>query len=154
VSQKTKPVGTCDNCGGPIKPDEWYTRRGARRYCSIECRNAGNSHEGEPIRFAKLMQRVLTGRWVNPRSAMTPEQISETQSRASRTTRTREVREGRWRNPALDAAAREKLSRPRKHSGPLASAIDRMGQGVSLRDLTTEERQAWSDYRKGLRKRE
>jgi hypothetical protein len=149
---KVKPVGICDFCGGPIKPDEWYHRRGPRQYCSIECRNAGNSHAGEPVRYAKLMNRVVAGRWINPRSLMTQEQISAVQSRASRTARLHEVAEGRWKNPALADEAREKLSRPRKHSGPSADAIDKLERGISLRDLTQEEREAHRAYRRELRR--
>jgi len=40
-----------------------------------------------------------------------------------------EVSEGRWRNPALTDAARRKLSRPRKHTGALARAIDKARTG-------------------------
>lgn len=81
---------------------------------------------------------------------MTPEQISEAQSRASRTARLREVSEKRWRNPALDDKARRKLSRPRKHSGVLARAIDKARTG-GMAALTPAEHRAYLKWRRELR---
>ena len=106
MPDKTQPLGICDHCLGPIKPDEWYTRRGPRRYCSIECRNTGNSREGEPVRHAKLMERIEAGEWKPPQAFMTPDEISARQAKASRTSRLREVKQGRWRNPGTTPRAR------------------------------------------------
>lgn len=103
---KTAPIGTCDHCGGPIPPGEWYTRRGPRRYCCIDCKNTANSRNGNPARVAKLHEAVADGRWVNPRANMTTEEISALQSESSRKGRLREVAEGRWRNPGLSDEAR------------------------------------------------
>jgi hypothetical protein len=149
MSEKTAPVGTCDHCGGSIHPDEWYTRRGPRRYCCRDCKNTANSRAGAPIRSDKGKQRVALGTWTNPRDVMTQEQISAVQSQASRKARLREVREGRWRNPALDDAAREKLSRPRKHVGIIHRVLEKLRLG-SVRDLTDEEREAHNAYRRDL----
>ncbi len=150
---KVNPIGVCDLCGGPIAPGEWYTRRGPRRYCSRECRNTANSRAGNPVRTAKLRQRVAAGRWHNPREGMTPEQISAVQSVASRTSRNREVREGRWRNPALADEAREKLSRPRKHTGALHAAFEKLRRGLGVGDLLPEEQEAHREYRRKLREK-
>jgi hypothetical protein len=150
---KTAPVGICDHCAGPIHPDEWFTRRGPRRYCCIDCRNTANSRNGNPVRTAKLRESVAAGAWHNPRERMTPEQISAVQSHASRAGRLREVREGRWRNPALDAAAREKLSRPRKHAGALHIAIERIRAGAHVADLTIDEQAAYRAHAHALRER-
>jgi DNA-binding transcriptional regulator YiaG len=67
--------------------------------------------------------------------------------------RQREVKENRWRNPALDEKARRKLSRPRKHIDDpvLHSAIEKLGAGVSVPDLTPEEQEAHRAYRRRLR---
>jgi hypothetical protein len=82
---------------------------------------------------------------------MTPEQISEVQSRVSRKGRLREVAEGRWRNPALDDQAREKLSLPRKHGdNPLLhSALEKLRRGA-MSGLTPEEQQVYRAYRQEL----
>lgn len=106
MTDKIAPIGICDLCGSQIPAGDHYTRRGPRRYCSVECKNTGNSRAGEPVRYRKLLARIAAGTWTNPREGMTPEQVSAVQARASRTTRTREVSEGRWRNPALGLAAR------------------------------------------------
>jgi DNA-binding transcriptional regulator YiaG len=151
VAEKTATIGICDFCGGPIPAHLWYTRRGPRLHCSLDCRNAANSRAGAPIRSEKAKERVERGEWVNPRSTMTPEQISAAQSHASRTARSREVAEGRWRNPALDDQAREKLSQPRTHGdNPLLhSALEKLRRGT-MADLTPDERQAHRDYRRQL----
>lgn len=150
---KTQPIGTCDHCLGPIPADEWYTRRGPRRYCCIDCRNTANSRNGEPVRHAKMMERVEAGEWVNPRSLMTPEEISAAQSEASRKGRLREVAEGRWRNPALTDAARAKLSRPRKHHGLLHTALEKLTAGKRMAELTVAERRVYHAYRTRLKRK-
>lgn len=144
MPDKTQPIGTCDHCLGPIPPGQWRTRRGPRLYCSLECRNTANSRAGNPVRVQKLRQAVQTGTWQNPAKLRPP--TPEEQSARSRKGRLREVAEGRWRNPALTPAARAKLSRPRKHSGPLASAIERLKTGVSMSGLTIEEADAYRSY--------
>lgn len=149
---KTAPVGICDHCGGKIHPDEHYTRRGPRRYCSTDCKNTANSRAGAPIRSDKAKERVAAGVWQNPRDLMTPEEISQTQSRASRTARQRELHEGNWRNPALTDEAREKLSRPRKHDGLLHRVIEKLRRG-SVKNLTPEEQEAHRVYRRSLQKK-
>ena len=155
TTEKTAPIGICDHCGGPIPPDEWYHRRGPRRYCCIDCRNAANSQNSKAIRSAKTIERIEAGTWFNPRSRMTPEAIHAAQSNASRKGRLREVAEGRWRNPALDDAAREKLSRPRKYADNpvLHRALERLRTGVRVAGLTDEERAAHRAYRAELKAR-
>lgn len=109
--EKTAPIGTCDHCLGPIHADEHYTSKGQpRRYCCRDCRNTANSRNSAPIRIEKARERVDTGQWVNPRELMTPEQISATQSAASRVGRLREIAEGGWRNPGLSPESRAKNS--------------------------------------------
>lgn len=150
---KIKSVGVCDLCGGPIPRGEWYTSKGAPRlHCSIECRQTANSRAGNPKRIEKLRQAIARGEWKNPRALMTPEEISAAQSHASRTARTREVKEGHWRNPALGAKARKKLSRPRKHRGRLHRALELLRQGIKLRDLPDDLRAAHNRYRRRLAK--
>ena len=120
--EKTAPIGICDHCGGPIALDEWYTRRGPRRYCCRDCRNTANSRNGNPVRVAKVMQRVADGQWTNPRANMTTEEISAIQSLASRKGRLREVAEGRWRNPGLsdEARATNRAKQAERFSDPAA----------------------------------
>lgn len=150
---KIKSVGVCDLCGGAIPRGEWYTSKGAPRlHCSIECRQTANSRAGNPKRIAKLRQAIARGEWQNPRALMTPEEISKAQSHASKTARTREVKEGRWRNPALGAKARKKLSRPRKHHGRLHRALEMLREGVKARDLPEDLRRSHNRYRRRLAK--
>lgn len=148
MADKTQPIGVCDHCLEPIPEDLWYTRRGPRLYCSIDCRNTANSRTSKDIRAAKGKQRVKEGRWKNP--AMLNPPSAKEQGERARKGRLREVAEGRWRNPALSDEARAKLSRPRKHSGPLHSAIEQLRQGKRLPELTPEERAAYSKYRSNL----
>ncbi len=153
MADKTSPLGICDHCGNKIPVENWHTRRGPRRYCSIECKNTANSRIGAPVRSAKAKVRVATGIWHNPRSKMTKEQIHATQTESSRKARLREVAEGRWRNPALTDEARQKLSRPRRLTGILHSAQEKLYRGLSMHDLTQEERDAYHEYRRELRER-
>lgn len=151
LRDKRAPIGICDLCGDLIPRDEWYTSKGRERlYCSTTCKATANSRAGAPIRSRKAKERVARGEWINPRARMTGEEISRVQSRASRAARLREVREGHWRNPAVDDRARRKLSRPRKHRGALHRAIEKLRLG-SMDSLTDAERRAWTKYRRGLR---
>lgn len=150
MSEKTKPLGICDHCDGPIKPGEWYTSKGKpRRYCSRDCRNTGNSRSGSPARLAKMRERIRMGEWRNP-AEIRPPTPAEQAARA-RKGRLREVSEGRWRNPAADEAAREKLSRARKHDPVLHSALEKLRQGARIAELLPEEQEAHRAYRKQLR---
>lgn len=151
---KIRSVGVCDLCGGAIPRGEWYTSKGAPRlHCSLECKQTANSRAGNPKRIAKLRQAIARGEWQNPRAHMTPEEISKAQAHASKTARTREVAAGRWRNPALDAKARKKLSRPRKHYGRLHRALELLRAGVKARDLPEDLRKSHQRYRRRLAKR-
>ena len=147
---KRQPLGICDHCLGPIPPRQWYTSRGRPRlYCSVECRNTANSRAGAPIRSGKLLERIARGEWQNPAELRTP--TSDEQAYRARKGRRREVAEGRWRNPALSDAAREKLSRPRKHNGLLHTVVEKLRQGLSVTDLSPDEQAAHRAYRKQLR---
>lgn len=148
MADKQAPIGICDFCGGPIPRSEWYTRRGPRLYCSVDCKNTANSRVGAPIRSRKAKERVRRGEWQNPHHIHPP--TSEEQSRRSRLARTREVESGRWRNPALTDKARAKLSRPRKHTGALHKALEKLRRG-SMIDLTDAERKAYLRWRHELR---
>ena len=117
MKPKIQPVGICDHCLEPIPEDLWYTRRGPRLFCSIDCKNTANSRAGSEIRAAKARQRVKEGRWQNP-AALNPPDPQEI-GKGTRRIRLKEVAEGRWRNPALSDDARAKLSQPRKHEGTL-----------------------------------
>lgn len=129
LTDKTAPIGTCDYCLGPIHPDEHYTSKGQpKRYCCRDCRNTANSRNGNEIRTGKVRERVEAGQWVNPRERMTPEQISATQSVASRTGRLREVAEGRWRNPGLTPEARRENSKYQRKRFKKQSERDRIAQ--------------------------
>lgn len=149
MSDKVRPLGVCDNCGGAIPRERWYTsKRKPRRYCCVDCRNAGNSHAGEATRYAKMLAHIAAGEWKNPVELRPP--TSEEQAHRARLGRLREVESGTWRNPAKSDEARQKLSRPRKHSGALADAIEKLRQGVSVADLTPEEQEAHRAYRRAL----
>ena len=148
---KQKPIGVCDHCEGPIPRGEWYTSKGTPRlHCSFECKQTANSRKGNPTRVSKLVKRVAAGLWKNPRDGLDSETIKQLQSTASRKGRLREVAEGRWRNPALTDEARKKLSRPRKHSDVLHSAIEKL-RTMKMDELTIEERDAYHAYRSELR---
>jgi len=151
-SEKIQPLGVCDNCLGNIPKERWYTSKGKpRRYCSVECRNTGNSHEGEAVRHAKMLQRMERGEWRNPMQLRPP--TPEEQAERARKGRLAEVEAGTWRNPALSDEAREKLSRPRKHFGVLASALEKLHQGVPVAQLTPEEQDAHRAYRRELKQK-
>jgi hypothetical protein len=146
---KQQPLGTCDLCLGPIPPDLGnYTSKGRPRLYR-DCQNTANSRAGSPERSRKAKQRVERGQWQNPHQANPP--TGEEQSRRATLARQREVEAGRWRNPALTDEARAKLSRPRKHTGPLHQAIEKLKRGLKMADLTLEERQAYREYQADLR---
>ena len=146
---KQKPIGICDLCLGPIPRADWHTSKGhLRLYCSVDCRNTANSRNGNPVRIEKLRKHVARGEWQNPAKLHPP--TPEEQAARARKGRLREVAVGAWRNPALDDAARQKLSRPRKHTGPLHSAIEKLKRGLSVVELTFEEQTAHREYRRQL----
>lgn len=149
---KKQPLGACDLCREPFPSGvSLYTsKRKPRQYCSRDCRNTANSRAGSAIRSAKVRRRIAAGEWQNPADLHRPDpaNIAAGVSRA----RKREVQEGRWRNPALTAEAREKLSRPRKHTGALHCAIEKYKRGCKTSELTVEEHQAYLAYRAELRR--
>ncbi len=150
MAKKTEPLGICDHCKGEIPHDLWYTVKGTPRlHCNIQCRQTANSRVGSEIRSKKARQRVARGQWQNPREINPPDpaRIAAGVSQA----RKREVKAGTWRNPALTDEARKKLSRPRKHSGALHRAIEKLKQGLKIADLTPEEVGAHRAYRAKLR---
>ena len=152
MADKVKPLGICDLCDAAIPANRWYTSKGKPRlYCSIDCRNAGNSRAGEPIRYSKMMVSIERGEWRNPVTIRPP--TSEEQSARARAGRLKEVQAGVWRNPALSQEARDKLSRPRKHSGALAAAIDKLDRGLSMAELLPDEAEAYRAYRREARQR-
>jgi hypothetical protein len=150
MAEKRAPIGICDQCGEPIPAGEWYTSKGRPRlHCSITCRQLANSRAGAPLRSKKAKIRVARGEWINPARLHPPDpaMIAAGISQARKT----EVAEGRWRNPALTSAARKKLSRPRKHSGALHRAIEKLKQGIRVADLAPSEQAAHRAYRRQLR---
>ncbi len=152
MAEKRLPIGICDHCEGEIPVVDWYTSHGKpRRYCSINCRNTANSRAGNPVRTAKLRQAVAEGRWQNPHQLHPP--TGAEQAARARKGRVREMAEGRWRNPALEPAARLKLSRPRKHDDDpvLHRALERLKQGARMVDLSAAERERSLAYRRQLR---
>ena len=147
---KTQPLGICDLCLGkiPASLGDYTTKGTPRLHCSRQCMSTANSRAGAPIRSKKAKARVASGQWTNP-AELNPPDPANVAAGVSRA-RKREVEEGRWRNPALSGEARAKLSRPRKHSGPLHRAIEKLKQGLTMADLTDEEAEA---YRANARKR-
>jgi len=151
MKPKQQPIGICDLCLAPIPREQWYTRRGPRLYCpDTDCRNTANSRAGAPIRAEEQREHVRRGEWQNPAKINPP--TGAEQARRSRLGRLREVARGLWRNPALTPAAREKLSRPRKHSGVLHRAMEKLRHG-KMADLTDEERDAYRAYQRENRAR-
>jgi len=146
VPDKTAPLGICDHCGDSIPRARWYTsKHKPRLYCGRECRNTANSRAGADERSRKAKLRVEAGEWQNPHLLNPP--TPEEQARRARLSRLREVEAGEWRNPALTDEARAKNAQPRKHTGPLADAIHKLSQGVSLAELSPAEREAHRQYR-------
>lgn len=150
MPDKIQPIGICDCCLQPIPPDQgnWTSKGKPRLYCSIQCRNTGNSRAGNEVRTTKLHERVLLGEWVNPATIRPP--TPEEQSARSRKGRLREVEEGTWRNPGLTPEAREINSLPHKHTGALASAIEKLKK-MKMADLTPEEQEAYRAHARELR---
>lgn len=146
MSEKTGEFGICDLCGSEIADP--YTSKGTpRRYCSRDCRNTGNSREGNEERTRKLRESVARGEWVNP-NAIRPPTFAEQSARA-RKGRLREVEAGTWRNPGLTPQARAKNSQPHKHSGVLAEAIEKLRHG-KMADLTPQQADAYRAYKRQL----
>lgn len=110
--------------------------------------NTGNSRAGAAIRSVKVRQRISRGEWQNPALLHPP--TPQEQARRSRLGRKREVEAGRWRNPALSAEAKGKLSRPRKHNGPLHAVLEKIHQGMKVSELSEEERELHRAYRRQL----
>jgi hypothetical protein len=161
MAKKIEPLGVCDNCGETfperVSP---YTSKGVPRLCcSRRCRNALNSRRGAEKRSEMARARVRRGEWENPSPLMQDDAtqaevehyIAAMSAGVSRA-RKAEVEAGTWRNPALSPEAREKLSRPRVHGDNpvLHSALRKLGQGDSVGDLSTEEREAHRAYRRDL----
>lgn len=146
---KTNSIGICDHCGGPIAPHDYYTSKGKpRQFCSRDCRNTANSRAGNPIRRAKAQQRVAQGSWQNP-AKLHPPTPTEQAARA-RKGRLREVQSGTWRNPGQTPAAQAINSRPHKHTGALAEAMEILRHGCTA-DLSPDQHAAILAYRKNLR---
>lgn len=151
MADKRAPLGICDLCGAQM-PDAYTAKGRPRLYCSRECRNTSNSRAGAASRTRKLHERIAAGSWVNP--AMLRPPTSAEQAARARKGRLREVAAGVWRNPALGEAARAKLSRPRKHSGALAEAMERLKQpGVGMADLTPPQQDAYRAYAREMQSR-
>lgn len=152
MTDKIQPLGVCDCCLSEIESGDWYTSKGKPRlYCCRDCRNTGNSRAGSETRSEKVRQRIARGEWINPATLNPPDpaNVSAGISRAKKAA----ALAGTWRNPALDEAAREKLSQPRKHGGNpvLHRAIEKMKPGAKVADLTPEEQAAHRAYRRELR---
>jgi hypothetical protein len=96
-----------------------------------------------------MMARITRGEWQNPSKLRPP--TSQEQAERARKGRLSEVATNAWRNPALDPDARSKLSTPRRHTGILHSAIEKIKRGSSVADLTFEEAEAHREYRRQLR---
>lgn len=147
--EKIAAIGICDFCGKNIPTGEWWTSKGRPRlHCCIECRQAANSRKMEN-RSEWMRSRIEDGEWVNPATINRPS--SEVISKNSRAARLREVEEGRWRNPGQTSEAREKNSEPHKHTGVLASAIEKLRTTGKTSELSPEEQEAHRLYRKQLR---
>ena len=158
MPEKKAPLGICDLCNEPFPTGvSVYTTKGQPRlYCSHTCRNTANSRAGAPIRSEKTRERIQRGEWRNPAESFTDEELYEYARRGGRV-RARQHREalaeGTWQNPANAPGAREKLSRPRRHADDpvLHSAIEKLGAGLRIADLTLEEAEAHRRYRRELR---
>lgn len=145
---KTAPLGICDLCGNAT-PTPYTSKGKPRRYCSVDCRNTGNSREGNPERIRKQNKRIERGEWVNPASIRPP--TSAEQADRARKGRLREIAEGRFRLPGQSPEAKAKNSEPHKHSGALAEAIERLKHG-KMSDLTAEQADAYRAYSREMQK--
>lgn len=150
MAEKKQAIGICDFCLGDIPPDlgNWTSKGTPRLHCSLVCRQTANSRAGNEERIAKVHVRVLLGEWQNPMHLRPP--TPEEQSARSRKGRLREVADGTWRNPGLTDEAREINSRPHKHSGALASAIEKLKK-MGMANLTPEEQEAYRAHARDLR---
>lgn len=150
-TEKLQPIGICDQCLGDIPPDlgNWTSKGLPRLHCSLVCRQTANSRAGNEERTAKLHERVLLGEWVNPATINPPDPANV--GAGVRRVRLAEVSEGRWQNPGLTPEARAINSQPHKHDGPLASAIEKLGQGLKVPELTPEEQEAHRAWRREMR---
>jgi hypothetical protein len=113
------------------------------------CRNTGNSRAGNEERTRKLRQRIERGEWQNP-ARLHPPDLAKVAAGVSRAKRAA-VAAGTWVSPSVSEQARAKLSRARKHGGALHSAIEKLGGGGKVADLTEEEQEAHRQYRAELR---
>lgn len=149
MADKIQPIGVCDHCLGPIDPRQWYTsKRKPRLYCSITCKNTAISRAyAAPVNRERMLAQIRDGSWVNPQVA--PPSPAE-QSRRARLGRLREVAAGTWRNPGLTPEARAVNTLPHKHTGDLASAIEKLKAGAHVSDLTPAEADAHRAYRRAL----
>jgi len=144
---KEQPIGICDYCLEYIMAEDWYTSKGKpRQHCCRDCRNTANSQAGAQIRSTKTLARIAAGEWINPATLHPPDPVNV--GIGVRRSILGRIRQGVWTNPALSQAARKKLSRPRKHSGPLAVAIDRLDSGSKISDLSEDEATAYRTWRK------
>lgn len=161
MTDKLAALGVCDHCGEPfpegVSP---YTTKGTPRLCcSRTCRNALNSRRGAEKRSRQAKARVQRGAWENP-SPLLQDDLTEEErdaylqavSEGVSAARKAEVEVGTWRNPALSAEAREKLSQPRVHGDnpALHRAIEKLGHGASVADLSPEEQNAHRKWRRDL----
>lgn len=152
MPEKIQAIGICDFCLGQIPPDlgNWTSKGTPRLHCSLVCRQTANSRIGNPIRVEKIRQAIQRGEWIRPDTITKPDpaNISAGVSNA----RKAEVAAETWRNPGLTDEARAINSMPHKHSGPLASAIEKLGAGSRMADLTTDEQEHYRAWRRQLRR--
>ena len=144
----------CELCGEEMA-DPYTAKRRKRRFCSIQCRNTANSRVGAHIRARKARERVRRGEWENPAAHLTTEQIHEAARRGGQVRAGQHheaIEAGTWQNPADAPGAREKLSRPRRHGDnpALHRAIEKLGRGASVSDLSPEEAEAHRAHRRQL----
>ena len=148
-----KTIGICEFCGGAIPREKWYTTKGKpRRFCSVVCKNTFLSrNHAAPVNSKRMRAQVADGTWKNP-ALLNPPGPKE-QARRARIGRLREVAAGTWRNPGLTPEAREINSRPSKHSGPLAEAIESLRKTGKMASLTPAQADAYRAYRRQLHRK-
>ena len=148
----------CELCGDDVDDHGLghYTVDGKRRrFCSVECRQLHNARAGAPLRAIKMRQRVHSGLWTNPLDFTTHDERSEYGKRGGEARAAQaqaEIQQGTWVPPSTRPGAREKLSRPRKHTDDpvLHSALEKLTAGGHVPDLTDAEREAHNRYRREL----
>lgn len=155
----------CELCGGDLDAHGlgyWTAKGRPRRFCSLLCRQTGNSRAGAPIRAELARQRVRAGTWQNPADYHTAETLqaaAEAGGAARAAQHLAALDAGTWQNPADAPGARDKLSRPRTTADNphLHRAIERLGQGAAVGDLEPAEAEAlraWQRERaRALRRR-